>query len=494
MGGALWGLIYLAGFAVADETAFLLTCTVLMGSGLLTFASLQAFGLTDYFSGSVNYQLGTIGMAMVPLGWGIASRQPRSSVRALASIVAGVALFSVLASGSRGIYLALFIVVPFMVSRAWRAGRFDRAGYRVRGVNTIAIAVAVAAVLNVALPGNPVLDAIAARTGTSSAEASVNLGSATPAPAPVDGAVSTRLKMWLQAANVGVRHPLGTGANTFRQTIQGFQRFPTINFSSAHNVFVETFYTLGWPGLLVFLLLTGTIIVRGWRSDRAYPLALSAASLLLIMSFDVTWSMPAFGLLTFMALGASERSARPAPSSAGAPWSVTAVRAAVLLAGTVALVWWYAPCPNGSCAFSRHLGARSEAVSAVADAPDASRPAMLATLKRWYPRSVWAWTLAYTAAPNDEVRLAAIREAATRFPLASPNVYLAWAKLASASARPGEARHALQVGLRHFPPGLAPAGVPLRNTQRSYADWVSRAEAMVDAIDERQRPIGTQGR
>ena len=491
----LWASLYLAGWLAGGRWVLAVASTIVLGSGLLTTLSLQITGLTQYFSGSAHYLTGAAALLVLPIALGAAVQGRSRVLLAVASVAAGVALFAALSSGSRAVYLPLALVLGATVVRVC-AGR--------RKASRLAIALAAAAALtivgDVTVPGHPVLTALQiktqatrdqlVKTGPSRDLAGAGEGSAfrpTPARPSIEGAIASRLAMWRQTARIGLRHPLGVGAGSFRDTIQGFQIYPTVNFNSAHNVVLEVFATEGWPGAVLLLLLIGLSLTTGWRDDSRWMFAVGSAGLWLSMCFDITWSMPVIPLLAFWSLGtASEgrpRGARPVP--ARTLRSLRWLRPVTLVLAAAVVAWWYLPGDpeSRSTVLVRHQGLRPEAVAAIRQIPADERPEWIRSLKELYPRSLWVWSLELDQATNDAERLAGLRAIAARFPLSSPTVYADWAMLALREGSVDEARTALAHGLQAFPVDLAPAGVPLQDRSRAYAAWIAEAARLESELE-----------
>ncbi|NJK43142.1 MAG: O-antigen ligase family protein [Pleurocapsa sp. SU_196_0] len=269
--------------------------------------------------------------------------------------------------------------------------------------------------------------------------------------------------MWDQTVRAAVQYPFGTGNAGFRDVLSAFQRYPSINFNSAHNYFLETLMTGGWWRLAVLLGLVLPMLWRAWRSG-AWGLALGAAGLWGTLSFDVTGYMPSVMGLAFAALGATSQPAAKTAVARGFQgdlvlrWGVTAV--------TVALgVWWFAPCSDAvSCALTRHRGSREEITALAASLEPASRQGVLQETKRLNPRSLWVDNLSFTAATTALERLEVLRGITASYPVASPGYYLERARVAASLGLNPEAIKTLEAGLRIFPVGSVSAGVPLRGT------------------------------
>lgn len=92
-----------------------------------------------------------------------------------------------------------------------------------------------------------------------------------------------RVKIWPEVLEDIAQAPLtgyGFGRGLFRKSLTGDFENPLI--WHAHNLFLDVTLQTGLPGLLLFLLLLGTIVREGWRSVRSSEPAVAAASLALL--------------------------------------------------------------------------------------------------------------------------------------------------------------------------------------------------------------------
>ncbi|WP_297860181.1 hypothetical protein [Meiothermus sp.] len=96
------------------------------------------------------------------------------------------------------------------------------------------------------------------------------------------------------------------------------------------------------------------------------------------------------------------------------------------------------------------------------------------------PKSLWVYRAKLQYAQTPEEQLATLSQINRTFPLASPSFYWQQAQLALQLGRKEEAIAALEAGLKHFPPGFRPAGVPLgQGIQKTYRDWSVEAPALL---------------
>ena len=472
---SLWGLVFLAALGARSLAVVTATLALLVLDGLFSIVSLELVGIHQLFSGSINYTTGAVAVALVPVSVAAAVRADSILRRAVWAVLAAVATVAVMAAGARAVYIPFMTSLPLV---AWRLRSAHHARHRLV-VLTLFLA-AMVVTFDVSVPGHPITTAVrvkANRTLASLAAAGAGEPAQDQEGAPTAGSFRSRLLMWKQAVLIGLTHPMGTGLGSFRETVQAFQRFPTINFASAHNFVVETFATLGWPGLAILLALVLARLWRGWADTDLWPFAIGAGALWTTMLFDITWSLPSVALIAFILLGtlAPRRNGEKPVFQPILRWALVAVAAGVA-------VHWYAPCVSSTCALDRHLGYRPEATALLRGATPPRRLSYLDRLDRLYPKSLWVRTLRRSTSETDAERLAVDQSIAADFPLASPDVYLDWARLAVSMGDTDQARLALQTGLRNFPSGAAPAGVPLRSASSQYATWISAATTMLGQL------------
>ena len=487
----LWETLYLATLATSTWLpSYVLLNGAVLVAGLEQTLVLDLFGLTQYFSGSVHYVAGAQGLLFLPVCLYLSIKEVRPWANALYLVGGGLSLFLTLNSGARAVYLPLILLLPPLL---WRLSRSSTS--RRQALTVITFPIILALCLNWALPGSPLTKAIGVRAlgatvaafsaetpspDVSSAQAaSAEVASPTTSVSStvsVEGGISSRLRMWEQAARIGLEHPAGTGAGTFREIVHGFQSYSSIGFSSAHNVFMETFATGGWLrlALLLGLLLPG--LVKAWRGER-WAFALGAAGIWTTLAFDVTAQFPAVMALAFGAIGTLHD-----PKTITGPAAPRARGALAFIAGVTALAvvaWWYWPCQGASCAIDRHLGFRPHVRLEMRDLGAGDRRHLAEQAVALNPRSLWAWQELVEATTLGDEKLRLARELAERFPKASSQVYLQWAELALELNRPAEARGAVRTGLENFPPGLTPAGVPLVSRGAQHARWLTRANEIL---------------
>lgn len=82
-----------------------------------------------------------------------------------------------------------------------------------------------------------------------------------------DASATARLAIWKAAFEMASDYPLGIGLGNFHHTVMRY--LPGLaEVRSAHNTIVACLAELGWPGLLVFLLILGLTLARLKRTQR----------------------------------------------------------------------------------------------------------------------------------------------------------------------------------------------------------------------------------
>lgn len=494
MVASLWTLTYVAVWSTGWQTALIAAGGWVLLQGVWSDLSLQLFGMTQYFSGSVEYLAGAVALLLFPWAFNVGTTQRWMPGRFGGLLVASLGAFAALASGSRGVYLAFMFVALVTIGRS--VLRPHKVGATFTSIAVVALVVIVS---NAAIPGSPIASAVGIKTKASVAALAPGLsGSSTGTNASSAGeprvqghgdenAISSRLKMWDQTLWIGLSHPLGTGLGSFRGTIASFQRYPSVNFASAHNVFLEILATEGWPGLLLLLAILLVGLLRGCRSPRTWPFAVGTAGVWLTMCFDITWSMPVIPLLAFWGLSVAHggRSTEQRAEVRGTePWRALRIGVS-LVAGAAAVILvaaWYLPCPGAKCIMTRHLGYREEVSAFIVDSPPPARADLLRNLYALYPRSLWVRTLASSTATGESERISIDRDIVHNFPLASPWFYLDLARLLADKGDAPAAREVLETGLGRFPATLSPAGVPIESRSKEYATWSAKAQALLRSL------------
>lgn len=474
----VWESLYLAALvAAAWLPAFVAINIALLWLGLEQTLLLDVFGLTQHFSGSIHYVAGAQGLLFLPVCLYLAIKSNYRLSRLLYLLGAGLALFLALNSGARAVYLPLLLIGPFLLWRVLRASS-DKPLILQAVMVPLAVALAVSAMVHRSpMPPTLVVRALPA-TVSALREPPAPTTDADGTPQVEDG-LRSRVKMWEQAIHIGLERPLGTGAGTFREIVHAFQLYPSIGFSSAHNVFLEVFATGGLLRVVILLALLIPALWFGWLGD-GWGYALGAAAIWMTLSFDVTAQMPAVMAMAFASLGPLySRMEAKAPRRRALVGSTTLTAALVSIA---AVVWWYAPCEGSRCLVERHLGFRPYVRAGLPAVEPAERQELMRRVVDLNPDSLWAWQASFEASTELEERLAFAEEIASRFPNASPTVFLQWAELALAADRPDLAGRIVRTGLEHFPAGHRPAGVPLVSRGDQQAEWLQRAQEILGRV------------
>lgn len=82
-----------------------------------------------------------------------------------------------------------------------------------------------------------------------------------------DASSTSRLVLWKAALAMATDYPFGIGLGNFHQLVMDYVPDLTVE-RSAHNTIIACLAELGWPGLLLFLVITGVSIVRLGRLRR----------------------------------------------------------------------------------------------------------------------------------------------------------------------------------------------------------------------------------
>ncbi|MHB1785447.1 MAG: O-antigen ligase family protein [Acidimicrobiales bacterium] len=219
--------------------------------GRLLFPNIfSTFGNPDHLGGFLAI-IAPVGVAVIAI-----SRQ--RLIRVLAGAVLVALAIELLASASRGAWLATIVAGAVLgvglapeVRRRWRL---------VAAVGAVAL---VAGSAIIALSGRGVVGAKLdelARSGPTSS-------------------IGVRMQEWTTGIDIGLAHPLlGTGPDTFGLVFPGYEtkQFvstvgPGLSPDGAHNLFVNTFADNGLLGLAALLVLLGAISntsLRTWRELR----------------------------------------------------------------------------------------------------------------------------------------------------------------------------------------------------------------------------------
>jgi hypothetical protein len=431
---------------------------LLLGNGILTTLALASGGMFMYFSGSAHYVAGAQALVLLPVA---AASMFRSRWQLLSGILLASGLFMALMSGARAVYLPLVLICVLSVWRLWRKGipiRQMVLGFGAIGLLLITI--------DLALPFSPVQHAIGIK---------VRVAQQSQDTAP-EGSLGSRLLMWDQTLSIAFKEPLGTGNGSFRDVLAAYQKYPSVLFANAHNYYLETAATGGWPRLIALLWLLGWILWQGWRSS-AWTWALGSAALWITLAFDITGMYPAVMMLAFASLGTVYGQFQTKPQKSPVICLIP------VLLGSALTLWWFLPC-RSECTTTRHLGYRPEVQRLAPTLPQGQLETFLERVVELNPKSLWAYRTRLRYAQTSVEQLEILRSINARFPLAGPWFYLQQAELATQLGLQDEAIAALHTGLNHFPTDFRPAGIPLGDSiYKQYEAWSLKAPSMLKQLE-----------
>jgi len=472
---AIWEVTYLAAFAAASwRPAFWIVSVAVLSDGAFSVLALASVGLSDYTSGSINYVVGALALAVVPVLVAKGMGAKDWIWTALWGVAGSTVVYLALASGSRAVYLPLALVVLAIFARVAndRSYRLSRAA--LLAASTVLGVVA----LEVVLPGGPLASAFGLK---------LTVGAQVGAAGEY-GAFSQRLRFWDQTLEIARAHPLGSGLGSYQAVIHAFQKYPMLWSNSPHNYFIETIATGGWPRLALLVVLLAISTISTWKSG-SWAWVLGALALWVTFAFDVTSYYPSVMMFAFLALGASYYRVRPAAEKADTVCiSTPALKRGVAVIGLVAATglaaWWFVPCTGTGCYLTRFHGVPNLATQNLAEVESGQRNDVLNRLRELYPKSLWVLRLEQRYAERAEDHLAIAAEIARRFPLQSPQNYLDWATAAMAVGDSKQAVEAVREGLAVFGPDDYPYGEQ-RMTPELYRSWLDQADAILVLAGER---------
>lgn len=455
---SLWEVGYVAAFAFGTYVyVFFGLSAFLLMDGLFTVLSLASAGMSMFFSGSSSYVAGAQALTLIPI---TAVFMFRSRWQLLSGLMLTASIYLALMSGSRAVYFSLVVVVLLSIWRLWNIG------IRLKPLSIASLViVALILTINQRLPFDTLTFAL-----TTKASLSQQLLDSTP-----EGSFGSRLQMWSQTLNIAFDNPSGTGNGSFRDVLAAYQQFPGIGFANAHNYYLETAATGGWLRLGLLLWFVGSVALRGWYS-KAWPWALGAAGLWSTLAFDITGMYPSVMMLAFASLGVVYGQLEHKPIS----YRILSVQKWTFLIITAALIiWWYWPCSKG-CSVTRHFGYRPEVLADAAQLSGKARSDLLKQAEELNPKSLWVCRSKLQYATSDFERLEVLRQINHKFPVSGPGFYLEHARIAAQLAYKAEAIETLQIGLRIFPIGFKPAGVPLGDSiNKAYKEWEKTAPKLL---------------
>jgi O-antigen ligase/polysaccharide polymerase Wzy-like membrane protein len=173
-----------------------------------------------------------------------------------------------------------------------------------------------------------------------------------------------RIDNWRVALDGFDESPLhGTGAGTYRLTWELDRPAPPVQMNDGHSLYLETLSELDVPGLLLVVLVLGTLLAGGLRrlggpERHAHGAFVAAGAMLALHAgVDWDWEMPALFVWLFgaggVALAAREGSVRW--GEIGRTPRIVAALAVLVLALTPALMWLsQGPLERAASAFQRN--------------------------------------------------------------------------------------------------------------------------------------------
>jgi O-Antigen ligase len=158
-----------------------------------------------------------------------------------------------------------------------------------------------------------------------------------------------RVDAWRVALHAFDASPLhGTGAGTYALTWQRHRPAPPVQINDGHSLYLETLSELGVPGLVLVVLMLGTLLWGGLRRLRgperhAHAAFFSVGAMLAVHAgIDWDWEMPALFMWLFGAGGVAlaARAGRAERwGELGRTPRIVAALAVLVLALTPALMW-----------------------------------------------------------------------------------------------------------------------------------------------------------
>lgn len=122
---------------------------------------------------------------------------------------------------------------------------------------------------------------------------------------PDSGITHGRVEIWGDAIQTATDNPFeGTGALTFLDASSEIQGQPAARF--AHNLVLEQWVELGYPGLvgsLALLVIAAGLLIRSRRTPAAWLLGTGAITYMVAMLIDWPWHVPASGAIFAFILG-----------------------------------------------------------------------------------------------------------------------------------------------------------------------------------------------
>jgi O-antigen ligase len=461
--GSLWELLYLSAFAAGTvlsrwPAVFMAVIFSILAINMFNALVLSSYAAPMYFSGSLHYVLGAQGLLLAAVLFAYLHQKPKWGL--LASIGLLASLYAVLMSSARAAYVPFVLIVVLLLWRLWQEGTRP-----LKLLVSLTAFIAALLVLDFALPFSPIQSALSSKASISQKTPEFS----------TQGSFGSRLQMWEQTLGIAFKHPFGTGNMSFKDTIIVNLKYPGTSFSNAHNYYLETAATGGWPRLALLVGILVFVLWRGWTST-VWPWSLGAAGLWTTFAFDVTGMYPSMMVLAFAILGTIYGQTNSQPTTKN-QYALAGIGLAVAV-GIGA--WWYWPC--SPCAI-KHLGFRPETLKEADLLEPKARLQLLEQAAVFNPQSFWVYRAKLQNVQNPTQRLEVLRKVTQNFPLASPLYYLEQANLARQLGYKDEAIVTLQKGLGIFPPGFRPAAVPLGDAiYEVFAQWELAAPALLKQL------------
>lgn len=254
----------------------------LVANGLYTSASLDATRFTAATFGRNGFSLVLVVTALLATGLAVELRRRGSRALwwAAAFAIAGIALFSAIATGSR---MSLLVGVPvaaaaMIVNRSW---------WNRRGV-VGAVALAVAAVL---VAGSAMLWT---SEGARALSALLNPGETVdiitdPESEPDYSPVRTRTRWWSHAVRMIADDP-ATGVGAYQWAIERYRYEPEAEpvVADTHNTYLQMGAEYGLPVLLLYVALLGSVAIAvGWYAWSSRSVVRSSAPAVAVLAAAV---------------------------------------------------------------------------------------------------------------------------------------------------------------------------------------------------------------
>ncbi len=163
-----------------------------------------------------------------------------------------VTIGAILATGTRGAWIAGALLVLCAVVIAWKVNRLRARTLLIGGVAVLSGVIVMGAIKG---------DAIAERVSNAQEEITLAM------EGQYNTSTGARISMGTQAIKIGAQHPIGgLGAGGFRSWMQEHTDKRVDDQAHAHCSALRLFSEQGIPGVLLGLLLAAVILTNAWRS------------------------------------------------------------------------------------------------------------------------------------------------------------------------------------------------------------------------------------